>query len=98
MLGAIKGGQIMFGDSTYTWDNLLPYFQRSVKLNVPNAQARPSNATVELDINSISTSSGLVQVLHPNYVNSVSSYFAAALDQIRSEQIPGLLSGNILGW
>lgn len=39
-----------------------------------------------------------MQVSFPNYANSIASYFGSALEQVGIKRIPGLLSGNLLGW
>jgi choline dehydrogenase len=86
------------GDASYTWSSFFPFFQRSVKLNGPNASVRPANASVDFEQEIYAASTGPVQVSFANFANSISSYFGPALTQVGIKEIPGFLSGNLFGW
>ncbi|KAL8754256.1 MAG: hypothetical protein Q9184_005170 [Pyrenodesmia sp. 2 TL-2023] len=85
------------GDASYEFDNFLPYFQKSVKFTPPSPN-RPANSTVKLDPASTRVEGGPLEIGFPAWVNGISSWIARSLDSLNVPELPGLLSGNILGW
>lgn len=55
------------GDDSYTWDNFLPYFKKSVKFTPPNTKLRAANSTVQYNPSAFTSSGGPLQVSYPNY-------------------------------
>jgi choline dehydrogenase-like flavoprotein len=51
-------------DSSWTWNNLLPFFKRSEKVTLPNAYQAANGARVESDVRGFS---GRVKVGFPNF-------------------------------
>lgn len=85
------------GDSSYTFENLLPYFERSVQFT-PNTAMRPTNASAEYDASVFSPNGGPLQVAYPNWVNAISSWFALGTSEIGLQSLPGFTNGSLLGW
>jgi choline dehydrogenase len=72
----------LVGDSSYTFDNLLPYFKKSVHLTPPNLQKRNTvNATPEYDLNSFGSGSPL-DVSWNNWVDPTITWLAKSLQAI----------------
>ncbi|KAL8882351.1 MAG: hypothetical protein Q9198_000639 [Flavoplaca austrocitrina] len=87
----------LVGDASYEFDNFLPYFQKSVQFTSPSPN-RLANSTVKLDSGSTRVGGGPLQIGYPAWVNGISSWIARSLDSLNVPELPGFLSGNILGW
>ena len=85
-------------DQSYTFNNLLPYFEKSVNFTPPTYFDRPANATALYDPNVFSPSGGPLHVSYSSWVNSVSSWLSLSLNQLGLVQVPGFTDGNLLGW
>jgi choline dehydrogenase len=57
----------LVGDNSYTFRNLLPYFEKSAQFTPPDATKRFPNATAEYNANAFSATGGPLQVSYPNY-------------------------------
>lgn len=86
------------GDISYTFENLLPYFKRSVHFRPPNESLRPANASVLYDRSSNDPDGGPLQVSYPNHANAFSSWCALALQELGLKAAKGFLSGTLLGY
>ncbi|KAL4931702.1 GMC family oxidoreductase [Aspergillus undulatus] len=84
------------GDDAWTWDNVFPYFQKSLDFTPPNNAARFANSTPEYDPAAVA-SGGEVSLTHPNYAQPYSSWLAEAVEDIGIHNIPGLNSGHLNG-
>jgi hypothetical protein len=60
-------------DNSYTFENLLPYFEKSVQFTPPDASKRFPNATTEYNPAAFSPSGGPLQVSYPNYAQAWST-------------------------
>jgi choline dehydrogenase len=61
------------GDDSYTFANLLPYFEKSAQFTPPATAKRFPNATTEYNPAVFSSSGGPLQVSYPNYAESWST-------------------------
>lgn len=87
------------GDDSYLFENLLPFFERSVHFNPPNNSIRASNATVLYDLGVFNESGGPIQVSYPPWVNAISSWAALGMEeQLGLFQKPGFSNGDLKGW
>lgn len=86
------------GDDSYQFQNILPFFQKSVNLTPANTLTRPSNATTNLNMSLIESASGPLHVTYPLYAQPLSSYgpdaFGAAGFPPGSDFISGTLNGS----
>ena len=85
------------GNQAYTFDALLPYFQKSVTFSPPNNLIRPANATPGYVPESFG-SSGPVQVSYPNHANAFSSWAELALKELGIPDAGDLVSGSLDGY
>jgi choline dehydrogenase len=87
----------MVNDSSYTFENVLPFYEKSTKFTPPNTNVRLANATTEYDA-SVFTASGVpLQVAYTNYVSSLSTLFKSAIEKLGITSIKGFNSGSLLG-
>ena len=84
------------GDASYTWDSLLPYFQKSMHFSPPDQSKRANNATPEYDVGSIGNS-GPVSVTFSNYAQAFASWVQKGLNEIGIKPIKGFTSGELFG-
>ncbi|KAI7370855.1 alcohol oxidase, partial [Hortaea werneckii] len=87
----------LVGDESYKWDNILPFFKRSMQFNPPNVGARGENATPSYDLEAYSADGGPLQVSYPNFampfgVCGVEAFKAAGLPQAN-----GFSNGDLHG-
>lgn len=84
-------------DQSYTFDNALPYFQKTVDFTPPNEKLRGCNATVEYDEDAFDELGYPLQVTYPNYAMSFSSWMKRGLKSIGIHETNGFNSGNLNG-
>jgi len=73
----------LVNDQTYTFPNLLPYFQKSCNLTPPNdAKRQTPNATVKYDAAAFSATGGPLQVSWCNWVDPALTWFQQAFESI----------------
>lgn len=88
------------GDDSYTWENWLPFFKKSVQFSGPSTNPRPANATTFNDISAFATNAseeGPVQVAYPYQTNAISSWVDKALERMGFPEAQGFSNGNLLG-
>lgn len=86
------------GDQSWTFENTLSYFQKSVKFTPPNIDALGPGADVNYDPAAFSPSGGPLHVSYSNYYQPLSPGLIRGLQAIGLENIPGLNSGNLIGY
>ncbi|KAJ5033354.1 uncharacterized protein L3040_008472 [Drepanopeziza brunnea f. sp. 'multigermtubi'] len=84
------------GDDSYTFDNLFPYFQKSVKFTPPGP-SRAENASAEYNAAAFSSTGGPLEVSYANYAGPFSSYIEGALNEIGMADAPDFNSGSLMG-
>ncbi|KAL4817014.1 hypothetical protein BDW67DRAFT_190504 [Aspergillus spinulosporus] len=88
------------GDDSYTWDNWLPYFKKSVQFSGPSTNPRPANATAFNDASAFAATvaeEGPVQVAYPYLTNAISSWVDKALEKMGFPEAQGFSNGQLLG-
>ncbi|OCK81714.1 GMC oxidoreductase [Lepidopterella palustris CBS 459.81] len=88
------------GDSSYTWDNLLPYFKRSCSLTAPNYSPgkRNINGTVSYNASAFDNSlGGPLHVSWPNWASPLSSWIVQGLAAIGIGPTSDINSGYLNG-
>jgi len=88
----------MIGDSSFTWDNLLPYFKKSMSFTPPNLQKLGPNVNVPFDPTVFSPSGGPLHVSYSNYYQPISPYSIKAFESLGLHSIDGFNSGELIGW
>lgn len=95
--GAYQKWADAVGDPSYTFERLLPYFQKSVTFTPPDSANRPANATPDYDSASIGNAQGPVSVTFARYAMSFSSWARRAFKELGINPIQGLTSGAVIG-
>jgi len=85
------------GDQSYTFDGLLPYFERSLNFTPPNNFKRGANATPQYDPSTLGAGGQPLDITFPNYALSFSTWIQKALSAIGIQPIDGITSGKLLG-
>ena len=81
--GAYDRWADIVGDQSYTFPNLLPYFQKSCHFSPPNdAKRQTPNATVKFDRHAFSSTGGPLQVSYSNWVDVALTWFQRAFTNI----------------
>lgn len=83
-------------DQTYTFDSLLPFFQKSCNFTGPN-QALYKNSSNSENPNAFSSTGGPLHVTSGKFVDSFGTWVQRALKAIGLKQIDGFNSGSLLG-
>lgn len=85
------------GDDSYTFDNLMPYFKKSVKFTPPNTQLRANNGSAEYVASAFDASGGPLDVSYANYAGPFSSYMEGGMNGIGIKTRPDFNSGELMG-
>ncbi|RAL64507.1 hypothetical protein DID88_001982 [Monilinia fructigena] len=72
-IGAYQKWADHVGDQSYTFENLLPYFKRSINFTSPNDDIRLANSTPKYNESAFCPCGGPVKVTYPNWVNALAS-------------------------
>ncbi|KAH0365104.1 putative choline dehydrogenase, partial [Aureobasidium melanogenum] len=86
----------MVGDKSYTYDNWLPYFQKSLNFTPPDMTKRASNATPQYDSSSLGRG-GPLSITFPNYAQAMSSWVQKGMQEVGIAVSNGLTSGVLMG-
>jgi choline dehydrogenase len=83
-------------DQSYTFDNFLPYYKKSVTFTSPNF-TRAANASAEYNAAAFNFPGGPLQVSYANTAQSFSSYMEGGLNEIGISTTQDFNSGSLLG-
>ncbi|KAK4924564.1 hypothetical protein LTR66_016450, partial [Elasticomyces elasticus] len=82
-MGALQQWADAVNDTSYLWDNFLPFYTGSINYTSPNAQARAFNATVPaITDDKIVSNSGLFDVSFPNFATPRASWAQLAFREM----------------
>lgn len=84
-------------DSSYAFDQVFPYYKKSVAFTPPNMQARFPNATVEYRESAFETSGGPLQVSYSNYAMPFSTWMLLGMEAIGINKTDDFNSGSLFG-
>ncbi|KAI5860471.1 putative glucose-methanol-choline oxidoreductase [Durotheca rogersii] len=85
------------GDDSYTFDNFLPYFEKSVNFTGPS-EARFANATPRYDPSTLGDeTTGPLSVTYSRYAQAFATWATEGLRAIGFPTIDGFQSGRLLG-
>ena len=85
------------GDDSYTFDNLLPYYQKSIHFSPPDQSKRAANASPAYDAAALGQGGSPVSVAFANYALAFSSYIQEGFSEIGIPPVNGFASGEIIG-
>lgn len=84
------------GDQGYTFDNLLPFFKKSVAFTPPSS-LRAVNASAEYNAAAFGSTGGPLHVSYANWAKPFSSYMEPSLNEIGIPTVQDFNSGSLLG-
>jgi choline dehydrogenase len=96
-IGTYQRWAEMVNDTSYEWDNFLPYFEKSLNFTPPDNQTRAQNATPSYDASNLGNGQGPLSVTFGRYAQAFSSWAQKTLVNFGINPINGLTSGNLLG-
>ncbi|KAI4218828.1 MAG: hypothetical protein L6R36_008730, partial [Xanthoria steineri] len=83
------------GDDSYKFENLLPYFRKSVQYTPPVVVS--ANSTNNQDPNAWSSTGGPLQISHGSFVDPSGTWVQPAAEKLGMKRISGFQSGELLG-
>lgn len=86
----------MVGDKSYTYDNWLPYFEKSLNFTPPDMSKRALNATPHYDSSSLGRG-GPLSITFPNYAQAISSWVQKGMQEVGIAVSNGITSGVLMG-
>lgn len=84
-------------DQSYTFDQLLPFFEKSLKFTPPNNELRFANVTTEYDASVLGDGSGPLSLSFPNYVQAFGTWVTQGLKALGLPIVKGFQSGYLSG-
>lgn len=98
-VGTMQAWADAVDDSSYTWDQFLPYFTKSVNYTTPDTSLRASNASVPeiKNLSVINSNGGPLDVSFPNFATPLASWAQLAFRELGIEDVNDLISGQLLG-
>ena len=87
----------LVGGESYTFDRLLPFFEKSMNFTPPDMDLRFANGTPEYDATVMGNGSGPLSVTFSHYVQAFGTWATRGLQAIGIPIIAGLQSGSLLG-
>ncbi|KAJ4422354.1 hypothetical protein N0V82_003008 [Gnomoniopsis sp. IMI 355080] len=84
------------GDQSFVWDEVLPYYEKSMNFTPPNNAARFANSTPTYD-SSLTAQGGPLDITYPAYGESWSTWIAQGLASIGLPRVGALIEGTLYG-
>ena len=85
------------GDDSYSFDQLLPWFEKSLKFTPPDNNLRFANGTPEYDDTVLGNGSGPLSLTFSHYVQAFGTWATRGLQEIGIPIIKNFQSGSLLG-
>ncbi|KAK4610621.1 Patulin synthase [Fulvia fulva] len=85
------------GDDSYTFDNMLPFYEKSLNFTPPANDVRAANSTPEYDLSNLGNGQGPLKATFANYANPMSSWVQRGLEQVGLGRQQGFTSGVLNG-
>ncbi|GLA93563.1 hypothetical protein AtubIFM57143_011160 [Aspergillus tubingensis] len=84
-------------DNSYTFDRILPFFQRTANFTPPNNDIRHSNATAAFNLGAFDERGEPLQVSYPDFAVPFSSWIKRGMESVGIPEIEDFNSGFLLG-
>ncbi|KAJ5239255.1 hypothetical protein N7468_003874 [Penicillium chermesinum] len=84
-------------DQSYTFDETLPYYKRSVKFSPPDTSKRAPNATAEYNAAAFDSNGGPLDVSYSFYAQPFSSWMKIGMEAIGISETEDFNSGTLMG-
>ncbi|KAL4797753.1 hypothetical protein BDV19DRAFT_386790 [Aspergillus venezuelensis] len=89
---------IAVNDSSYAFDNILPYYKRTPTFTPPNATERFPNATPMYSLEAFEPTGGPLEVSFSNYAMPFSTWVARGMEGIGISEAPDFNTGQLFGY
>lgn len=98
-MGALERWATEVGSEEWTYDNVAPYYKKSLNFTPPDMTKIFPNATPEYDASTLGTD-GPLALTYPNYAQPFATWVAEGMAEVGIPHIPGFTSGalNGSGW
>ncbi|KXG50122.1 Glucose-methanol-choline oxidoreductase [Penicillium griseofulvum] len=84
-------------DSSYSFDEVLPFYKKSVQFTPPNTDYRAQNASTDYDADAYESDAGPLQVSYANFAEPFSSWMSLGMEAIGIEQAKDFNLGTLMG-
>ena len=84
------------GDQSFTFDNIAPYFEKSLNFTPPDNVKRGLNATPQYDTSTLGEG-GPLDITFSNYAQGIATWFQKGMAAIGINPINGFTSGELIG-
>ncbi|GLA66374.1 hypothetical protein AtubIFM54640_008581 [Aspergillus tubingensis] len=95
--GAYQKWADAVNDDSFTFDNLLPFFEKSLHFTPPDQSLRLANTTPWYDASVLGTGAGPLSVTYSHYAQAFTSWALQGVKSVGLSMIPGFQSGSLLG-
>ncbi|RDA83432.1 hypothetical protein CP532_4416 [Ophiocordyceps camponoti-leonardi (nom. inval.)] len=96
--GALNRWASEVDDDSYSFDNFLPFFKKSINYTAPDNEKRPANASVPAPTRgSFTPGAGPLHVSFPTWANSFSSYAKLGWRKLGFAETTDFVSGTLSG-
>lgn len=86
-------------DSSYLFDEVLPFYKQSIRFTPPNKKIRAANATARFEQNAFNAhKGGPLDVTYANYASPFSSWMKLGLKAIGLKETDDFNSGSLAGY
>ncbi|KAF2710682.1 GMC oxidoreductase [Pleomassaria siparia CBS 279.74] len=86
------------GDDFWTWDNVYPYYKKSVTFIPPDYTKIDPSINITWDSTSIGPEEGPLHISYGNFQGHFGSHLGASLDKLGFEKLAGINSGKMIGY
>ena len=87
----------LVNDSSYQYDNVFPFYQRTVRFTPPNTAIRDRNATAQYNESAFGSGNGPLEVSYTNYPMPFSSWMKLGMTAIGINETNDFNSGSLMG-
>ena len=94
--GALQKWANDVGDSSWAYDNVSRYYNKSLSFAPPDMSKRIANATPDYDISTLG-SDGPLKIAYPNYAQAISTWFAKGMQAVGIIPVDGFTTGALNG-
>ncbi|OHW94724.1 glucose-methanol-choline oxidoreductase [Colletotrichum incanum] len=94
--GAHQAWAALVNDPSYTYENMLQYYSKTMDFSAQEKESRLANATVRYNSVNVAKGGGL-DVTYPAYAQSWSTWVSKGLAAIGVPEVESFINGNLLG-
>lgn len=84
-------------DTSYAFDEVLPFYKKSVEFTPPNMKYRAENASADYDADAYDSEGGPLQVSYANYAQPFSSWMSLGMEAIGIDKAQDFNMGTLSG-